>query len=353
MSLIDAPTRPAPARASSLLLAPSVVGHRGSSGHRPEHTLAAYRHAIASGADEIELDLVPTADGVLIARHDAELSRTTDIAQRPEFAHRVGTALVDGETQRGWFVEGFTLAEIRTLRARERFAAMRPSSALHDDAEQVPTLAEVLHLAQAEGLRRGRPVGVLLELKHCARFAGMGLDVVDLLLDTLAGLGMDHPWSGVSVMSFEPGVLERLAGRTRLGLVQLIEAGIGGPADLWGTAGELTWAELASPRGLARIDEYADGLGVHKHLVLARDARGRLAGSTGLVGAAHRRGMTVHVWTLRAENRFLPTDLRRGTDPHVHGDLAAEVRAALDAGVDGVITDHPDVAVAALGRPRR
>ncbi|MGN0065077.1 MAG: glycerophosphodiester phosphodiesterase family protein [Nocardioides sp.] len=339
---------PLASQTPSLVLAPSVAAHRGASGSRPEHTLDAYRTAVRVGADEIELDLVITADGVLVARHDAELSATTDVARHPEFAARRTTKVVDGATMSGWFVEDFTLAELKRLAARERFPRLRPANTTHDGAEGVPTFSEVLAMVGAESVRRGRPVGVLVELKHAARFAALGLEVVTPLLADLARHGLDHAWSRVSVMSFETTVLREVASRSALPVVQLLGAGRGGPPDLVAddTRG---WAELCTPEGLARIDEYADGVGPHRNRVLPRDTAGRIGRPSTLVDDAHRLGLTVHVWTLRAENRFLPTNLQVGTDPRAHGDLAGEVSAFLAAGVDTVITDHPEVAVGVLG----
>ncbi len=318
-------------RAQSLVLTPAVVAHRGASGHRPEHTLEAYRTAIRMGVDDIELDLVSTRDGVLVARHDLELSATTDVAWRPEFAHLRRTLIVDGVAQPGWFVQDFTLAELKTLATRERMPGTRPGNAAYDGAEGIPTLTEVLAMVGAESARRGRPVGVLLELKHAAHHDSIGLPLDVPLLRDLGRHGLDHPWARVGLMSFEATVLRRLAGRTRLPLVQLLEAHDGvGPADL------------------DRIDEYADGIGPHTSLVLPRDAGGAIGAPSTLVRDAHRRGLTVHVWTVRGENRFLPTNLRHGWAPDALGDMAAEVRALLAAGVDGVITDHPEAALAAV-----
>jgi glycerophosphoryl diester phosphodiesterase len=318
----------------SLALAPTVVGHRGASGCRPEHTLAAYREAIAHGADDIELDLVITRDGVLVARHERELSATTDVARHPELAARRTTRVVDGVPVTGWFADDLTLAELRTLTTRERWPDLRPTNTAYDGAERVPTFDEVLALVAAESARRGRGIGVMVELKDTADLAARGLAVDGPLLADLARHGLDHPWARVTIMAFEPAVLRRLAGRTRLPLVQLIDH---------------ERRALATPAGLDEVDEYADGIGPHKTLVLPPGPDGWLAGPSGLVREAHGRGLTVHVWTLRAENRHLPRDFRRGGDPGAHGDLAAEVRALVDAGVDGLITDHPDlVRVAAM-----
>ena len=324
-------TREAVHRTSSLVPTPAVVAHRGASGHRPEHTLDAYRTAIRMGVDDIELDLVATRDGVLVARHDLELSATTDVADRPGLAHLRRTLVVDGAEEHGWFVQDLTLAELKTLAARERMPGSRPGNAAYDGAEGVPTLTEVLAMVGAESVRRGRPVGVALELKHAAHHDAAGLPLDVPLLRELARQGLDHPWARVTLMSFEAPVLRRLAERTRLPVVQLLDRG-----------------HAVTPDELDRIDEYADGLGAHRSLVLPRDARGAIGAPSSLVRDAHRRGLTVHAWTVRAENRFLPTNLRRGTAPDALGDMAGEVRALLAAGVDGVITDHPEEALSVV-----
>ena len=324
-------TREAVHRTSSLVPTPAVVAHRGASGHRPEHTLDAYRTAIRMGVDDIELDLVATRDGVLVARHDLELSATTDVADRPRLAHLRRTRVVDGVEQHGWFVQDLTLPELKTLAAHERMPGTRPGNTAYDGAEGVPTLTEVLAMVGAESVRRGRPVGVALELKHAAHHDAAGLPLDVPLLRELARQGLDHPWARVALMSFEAPVLQRLAERTRLPVVQLLDRG-----------------HPVTPDELDRIDEYADGLGAHTSLVLPRDPDGAIGAPSSLVRDAHRRGLTVHAWTVRAENRFLPTNLRRGTAPDALGDMAGEVRALLDAGVDGVITDHPEEALSVV-----
>ncbi|HSU03060.1 MAG TPA: glycerophosphodiester phosphodiesterase family protein [Nocardioides sp.] len=334
--------------APSLVLSPAVVAHRGASGHRPEHTLDAYRTAIRMGADDIELDLVSTRDGVLVARHDLELSATTDVAGRAELAHLRRTVVVDGEEQHGWFVQDLTLREVKTLTARERMPAIRPANTWYDGAEGIATLTEVLAMVGAESARRGRPVGVMLELKHAAHHDAIGLPLDVPLLRELARHGLDHPWARVGLLSFETTILRRLAGRTGLQLVQLLDTAHHRPADLVAAGDPRTYGDLLTPDGLAWIDEYADGIGAHASLVLPRDRTGAIGAPSSLVRDAHRRGLTVHVWTVRGENRFLPTNLRRGSAPHALGDMAAMVRALLDAGVDGVITDHPESALAAL-----
>lgn len=331
----------------SLVVTPAVVAHRGASGRRPEHTPAAVREAVRDGVDDVELDVVPTRDGVLVVRHDAELSATTDVASRSELADRRTTKDVDGRSVTGWFAEDLTLEEVRRLRARERHPAARPGSAAHDGREAVATLSELLAVVRAESERRGRSVGVMVEVKGAARAAALGLPVEEPLLADLRRHGLDHPRSRVTLMSFETTVLRRLARATTVPLVQLLDRPDRRPADLAAVGDPTTYADLATPEGLALVDDYADGVGAHKDLVLPRRPDGTLGVPTDLVREAHRRWLTVHVWTLRAENRHLPADLRSEGGPDAHGDLRAEARAFLDAGVDGLICDHPEVALAA------
>jgi len=321
-------------RTPSLVVTPAIVGHRGASGHRPEHTLEAYRTAIRMGVDDIEIDLVSTRDGVLVARHESELSGTTDVTEHLEFASRRDTRTIDGHKVTGWFTEDFTLAELKALTARERLPATRPANAAYNGREGIATLTEILAMVHAESMRRGRSVGVMVELKHAAYFDSIGLPLDEPLLAALRRHDLDQPWARVSLMSFETGILRRLAMRTRLPIIQLLAVGE-------------RHADLRTPEGLARIDEYADGIGPHKSLVLPRDERGAIGEPSSLVRDAHRLWLTVHVWTVRVENRFLPSNLRRGDAPDAPGDMAGEVRALLDVGVDGVITDHPELAVAA------
>jgi glycerophosphoryl diester phosphodiesterase len=345
-------TAPLPGRTSSLVLTPAVVAHRGASGHRPEHTLGAYRTAIRMGVDDIELDLVSTRDGVLVARHESEISRTTDVADHPGLAHLRTTRTIDGVEITGWFVEDLTLAQLKTLTARERMPRMRSANTAWDGTEGVPTFTEVLAMVGAESVRRGRPVGVMVELKHAAYFDSIALPLDGPLLADLARHGLDHPWARVTLMSFEPTILRRLAGRTRLPVVQLLDAAHRRPADLAALGDPTTYGDLVTREGLAWVDDYADGIGPRKDLVLPRDADGAVGQPSSLVRDAHRAGLTVHVWTLRSENRFLPTNLRIGAAPDAPGDMAGEARLLLDAGVDGIITDHPEVALRAAREVR-
>ena len=305
-----------------------VIAHRGASGERPEHTLAAYDLAIAQGADYIEPDLVPTKDGVLVARHENEISGTTDVADRPEFADRRTTKLIDGEEITGWFTEDFTLAELRTLRARERLPEVRPQNTRYDGLYQVPTLAEVIQLVQAREAETGRRIGLYPELKHPTYFEALGHDVAATLVEQLHAAGYRGEDAPVFIQSFEVGVLERLDTMTDLRLVQLASSS-GGPFDRQ----DVSYAEMLEPAGLARIASYAHGIGVAIPLVLDADG-----GSTGLVERAHEAGLLVHAWTVRNEPEFLPEALR-SPEP---GFGANVLRTLLKrVGVDGVFDDYP------------
>lgn len=317
-----------------------VIAHRGASARRPEHTLAAYRLAVAEGADAVEPDVVATRDGALVVRHENEVSGTTDVAARPEFAGRRTTKTVDGRAVTGWFTEDLTLAEVKTLRAVERLPGLRPRSAAYDGQFEVPTLDEVVALAAELGAARGRPVGVYPEVKHPGHFRRIGLPLEAPLVETLRQWGLDGRDDPAWVQSFEPGSLELLRGLTRLRLVQLVGPE-GAPAD----RPERTFRDLTTARGLATVATYADVLGPATSMVLD----GALA-PTPLVADAHRAGLAVHAWTVRPENAFLPPPLRAGGEPDAWGDLAGHVRALAAAGVDGLFTDAPAEALAALGR---
>jgi glycerophosphoryl diester phosphodiesterase len=333
----------APTRASSLVVTPAVVAHRGACGYRPEHTLEAYRLAIRMGADDIELDLVCTKDGVLVARHESELSATTDVAAHPEYADRFTTRRLDGVERQGWFVDDFTLSELKRLTARERYADLRPASAAYDGACGIPSFNEVLAMVRAESTMAGRTVGVMAELKHAAHHDTLGLPLDRALLADLRRHGLDHPRSRVTVMSFETTILRRLAAQTGVPLVQLLGDAAEQPHDLAAVGDPTTYGDLVTPEGLARIDEYADGIGPRLAAVLPRDLAGNVSTPSTLVRDAHRLWLTVHVWTLRQENRFLPANLQGTGGPEAAGDLAGYARMLLAAGVDGLITDHPDL----------
>ena len=326
----------------------TVIGHRGASGHRPEHTLAAYETAILQCADYIEPDLVSTKDGVLVARHENEIGGTTDVAARAEFAGRRTTKVVDGQSLTGWFTEDFTLAELRTLRAKERIPALRPANTAFDGLYEVPTFDEVLDLARRSTTCDGEPVGVYPETKHPTYFDSIGLSLEEPLVAQLRADGMDHGRSRVVVQSFETGNLRELDRHTRVPLAQLVNCS-GAPYDLVAAGDTRTYADLVTPRGLAGIARYADGVGLCKDVMIPRESDGSLGEPTPVIRDAHRAGLDVHGWTFRAENQFLPTEFRSSTDPAAHGDLAGEIRRFVAAGMDGAFSDHPDLAVAAVG----
>jgi glycerophosphoryl diester phosphodiesterase len=293
----------------------TVIAHRGASGERPEHTLEAYRLAIDEGADYIEPDLVMTRDRVLIARHENEIGGTTDVAQHPEFAARRRTQIIDGESMTGWFTEDFTLSEIKSLRARERLPELRPQNRRFDGQFLVPTFDHIMQLIMSANRQpgRNRPIGVYPETKHPAHFSAIGLPLELALLDTLRRYRYAQPGSPVFIQSFDPRNLRQFRSMTQLPLVQLLEHELGDLAD---TA------------------KHADAIGIAKALATPE-----------AVQAAHAANLKVHVWTFRAENEFLPSDLKAGDDPAGRGNLQAEIRRFLDRGIDGFFVDFPAIGV--------
>jgi len=323
---------------------PLVVGHRGASGYRPEHTLASYELAIEMGADYIEPDLVSTKDHQLVARHENDITGTTDVASHPEFADRRTTKTIDGNPITGWFTEDFTFAELRTLRAKERLPAIRPANTAFDGLYQIPTLQEVIDLAKRHH------VGIYPETKHPTYFRGIGLPLEEPLVATLRANGYRGPKAKVFIQSFEVGNLKRLNRMTDVPLVQLIDE-VGKPYDFVVSGDPRTYADLIKPAGLAEIAGYADGLGPSKNLIVPRDAQNRLRQPTTLVRDAHKAGLVVHPWTFRRENNFLPEDFRQGNPAspvylQATGDFPAELRLFYELGVDGLFSDNSDVAVA-------
>jgi glycerophosphoryl diester phosphodiesterase len=306
-----------------------VIGHRGASGHRPEHTLAAYELAADLGADFLEPDLVATRDGALIARHENEISETTDVADRPEFRGRRTAKTVDGRTVTGWFTEDFTLAEIKTLRARERLASRDRS---FDGRFEVPTFAEILALARRKSAEAGRPIGVYPETKHPTYFRVLGLPLEEPMLAALSRAGWTGREAPVFLQSFETGNLRKLRAMTDLPLIQLLEEE-GRPWD-WEAAGDpRTYRDLTTPAGLAEIAAYADGIGPSKRLIVPARPDGSLAEPTTLVDDAHRAGLLVHPWTFRSDPPFLA--------PEYGGDPGREYAQHFSLGVDAVFSDFP------------
>ncbi|MFY1697524.1 MULTISPECIES: glycerophosphodiester phosphodiesterase [unclassified Solwaraspora] len=325
---------------------PLVIAHRGASGYRPEHTLEAYRLAIRQGADYIEPDLVPTADGVLVARHENEISGTTDVATRPEFADRRTTKTIDGVSVTGWFTEDFTLAELRTLRAVERLPQVRPTNTAFDGQFLVPTLQEVIDLARSESRRLGRTIGIYPETKHPTYFRSIGLPLEEPLVATLRRNKLTSRSDAVFIQSFETANLRALDTMIDVRLVQLLNS-TGRPYDFTVAGDRRTYADLATPEGLRWIAGYADGIGPNKDLIVPRDATGALRPPSTLIRDAHRVRLVVHAWTFRAENQFLAADHRIGTDPAARGDITSEYELFFGLGLDGLFADHPDTAVAA------
>ena len=329
-----------------------VIGHRGAAGYRPEHTLASYELAIRLGVDVIEPDLVATADGVLVARHEPEISGTTDVARHPCFADRRTTRVVDGVPVTGWFTDDLTLAELRTLRAVERIPALRPGNARYDGRDRVPTFDEILDLAVRASRRHGRRIGVAPEAKHPTYFRERGLPLEPALVRSLDRAGLNRAGTGVYVQCFEVSTLVSLRAALRVSLVQLTSAG-GAPYDLAAAGDPRTYADLTTPAGLRQVARYADVLGPDKTQIVPRDRAGASLPATTLVRDAHRAGLAVVPYTFRNENAFLPLELRTGTDPAAHGDAAAEYARFLGLGVDGVFSDHGDTARAAWDAHRR
>jgi glycerophosphoryl diester phosphodiesterase len=333
---------------------PLIIGHRGASGYRPEHTLSSYLLAIEQGADFIEPDLVFTKDGQLVARHENEISGTTDVARHPELANRKTTKRVDGADVTGWFTEDLTLEELKTLRARERLPDLRPGNVQFDGQFQIPTLEEVIELAQSQSRARGRTIGIYPETKHPSYFASIGLAFEAQLVETLHRRGYRGPDAPVFIQSFETGNLKQLKRMTQLKLIQLIDVN-GAPYDLTAARDRRTSKDLLTPKGLAEIATYANGVGVNKDAIIPRDAAGFLQMPTSLIDDAHAVGLAVHPWTFRAENVFLPANFRVGDAgapefSKARGDLAAELAAFFALGLDGLFTDFPDEGVAARSK---
>lgn len=319
------------------LSAPIVIGHRGASGERPEHTLASYELAIDEGADFIEPDLVLTKDKVFVARHENDITGTTDVAGRPEFAARKTTKTIDGIAHTGWFTEDFTLAELKTLRAKERLPQLRPANAKYDGQFAIPTLAEVIALAKKRSKELGRTIGIYPETKHPSYFASIGLPMERHLVAELRAAGWDSAAAPVFIQSFEVNNLKLLHTLTGIRLIQLMD-GTGGPAD----GATLSYMSMITPAGLKAVAAYAWGIGPNKDMVDKGEGS-----PTTLVADAHKAGLRVHVWTFRAENFFLSASLKVGADPIAHGNVAEAMRRQLATGIDGFFTDFPLIGVTA------
>jgi glycerophosphoryl diester phosphodiesterase len=322
---------------------PLVIGHRGASGYRPEHTLNSYELAARMGADYIEPDLVLTRDGVLVARHEPEISGTTDVADRPEFADRRRTVLLDGIATTGWFTHDFTLAELKTLRAIERLPQVRQRNTIYNGLFTVPTFEEVLDLRQRLSRELDREIGIYPETKHPTYFRDLGLPFERPLVDALRRRRLDSAKAPVFVQSFEAANLRLLHEQFRLRVPKVfLTSATGNP---WNDP--RSYASYLTPAGLRELRAFVQGVGPAKDQVIPRNPDGTLARPTSLVADAHAAGLLVHPYTFRAENQFLPAELRIGTDPNAYGRAIDEQITFLRTGIDGVFTDNPDIGVLA------
>lgn len=332
---------------------PLVFGHRGASALRPEHTLAAYAKAIVDGADYVEPDLCSTRDGVLVARHEAYLSETTDVASHKEFASRKTRKTIDGEAHDGWFVDDFTLAELKTLRAVERIPQLRPGSAQYDGMFQVVTFEEIIDFVAAAAAAHGRIIGIVPELKHSTYFASVGLPLEDRFLSIIAA----HDYTRrnpVQIQSFEVANLQylrsKLGSRANLRLMQLVIAENVRPMDVATAGGKLTFAQMCTPAGLRDMARYADVVAPPTRAIIPLKKDGSLAAPTAIVHDAHQAGLRIEPWTFRPENRFLAADFRNGPDTaRNEAGSIAEMQRYLATGIDGFFTDDPALGRAALG----
>ncbi|WP_425247955.1 glycerophosphodiester phosphodiesterase [Streptomyces sp. NEAU-NA10] len=327
---------------------PTIIGHRGASGYRPEHTFGSYQLALDLGADIVEAgDLVPTKDGHLVCRHEPEIGGTTDVASHPEFADRRTTKVLDGVSTTGWFTEDFTLAELKTLRATERIPANRPHNTLYDGRWEIPTFEEVLKWQDEQTRKRGKQVWIYPELKHPTYFRKLGLGLEERVAKLLRKYGKDGRNAPVILQSFEPTSIQRLNKLVDNPLVVLLSGATTRPWDFVETGDPRTVADLVTRKGLREIAGYAQGIGPTLDLVIPKDASGNLTTPTTLVKDAHAVGLILHPYTMRNENPFLPANFRKGTDADAYGDVFGAYRTYFATGIDGVFTDQPDTGLLA------
>ncbi|WP_369245294.1 glycerophosphodiester phosphodiesterase [Streptomyces sp. R41] len=327
---------------------PTIIGHRGASGYRPEHTFGSYQLALDMGADIVEAgDLVPTKDGHLVCRHEPEIGGTTDVSAHPEFADRKTTKTLDGVATTGWFTEDFTLAELKTLRAVERIPANRPHNTLYNGRWEIPTFEEVLRWQDEQTRRRGKQVWIYPETKHPTYFRKLGLGLEERVAKLLHKYGKDKRNSPVILQSFEPTSIQRLNELVDNPLVVLLSTATSRPWDFVEAGDPRTVADLITPKGLREIAGYAQGIGPTLDLVIPKDASGNLTTPTTLVSDAHKRGLILHPYTMRNENPFLPANFRKGTDPTAYGDAFGAFQTYFETGIDGVFSDNADTALLA------
>jgi glycerophosphoryl diester phosphodiesterase len=327
---------------------PTVIGHRGASGYRPEHTFGSYQLALDLGADVVEAgDLVPTRDGHLVCRHEPEIGGTTDVSAHPEFADRKTTKTLDGVATTGWFTEDFTLAELKTLRAVERIPANRPHNTLYNGRWEIPTFEEVLRWQDEQTRKRGKQVWIYPETKHPTYFRSLGLGLEERVAKLLRKYGKDRKDSPVILQSFEPSSVERLNKLVGNPLVVLLSGANTRPWDFVQAGDPRTVADLVTPAGLEWIASYAQGIGPTLDLVIPKDAAGNLTTPTTLVADAHHAGLILHPYTMRNENPFLPASFRKGTAVDAYGDAFGAFEVYFATGIDGVFSDNADTAVLA------
>ncbi|WIY04713.1 glycerophosphodiester phosphodiesterase [Amycolatopsis mongoliensis] len=326
---------------------PVIIGHRGAPGYRPEHTLASYELAYRMGVDYVDVDLVPTKDGQLVARHEPEISGTTDVAKHPEFANRKKTLVIDGVSTTGWFTQDFTLAELKTLRAVERIPVNRPHNTLYNGRYRIASFQEVLDLTHRLGKELHRTLGTYPEVKHSTFFQSIGNPVEPKLVPILKRNGLDRPDAPAIIQSFEVSNLIALHKQVRTPLLQLTSAS-GAPADFVAKGDPRTYKDIVTPQGLRDVAKYAKYLGPDKGQIIPLDAAGNLTKPTAIVADAHQAGLKVQPYTFRNENPFLPANLRSSAEPDAYGDVFAEEAAFFKAGVDGFFADQPDTALESL-----
>src|SRR3954471_9697044 len=324
----------------------TIYGHRGAAGYRPEHTVGSYTLAARMGADYIEPDLVSTKDHVLVVRHEPAIGATTDVADHPEFAGRRTTKVIDGITfANDWFTEDFTLAELKTLRAKERLPDVRQRNTIYNGRYTIPTFQEVIDVRNQLSRELGRQVGLVPELKHSTYFRSIGLPLEQPFVQTLRRNHIDNRSGKVTVQSFEIGNLKALD-RLLPGvpLVQLFDTKTLKPGDVLAAGGTLTYGQMATPAGLRDVARYADVASPSKDYIVPRDATGRSLPPTTFIPDAHAAGLDVVAYTFRNENQFLPLELRLGTNPNEYGNAIAEYQQFYNLGIDGVFSDNPDTA---------
>lgn len=328
-----------------------VIGHRGASGYTPEHTLGSYALAITMGADYVEPDLVMTKDGHLVARHENEISQTTDVGQHPEFESRRRTQTVDGQELTGWFTEDFTLEELKTLRAVERIPEIRPGNARMNGAFEIPTFQEIIKLVKSMQRSQCRVIGIYPEIKHSTHFQNLGLAMERPVVETFLAFNYWRSCDPVYIQSFEISNLKELKKITNLKLLQLFDEKSAQPFDQVVRGSNLTYENMATAEGLKEVAKYASAVGPDKSYIIPRDENNRLGAVTSFVEDAHAVDLKVHPYTFRAENSFLPKEFQsEDPSPAALGDLLGELNAYFAAGVDGLFADQPDKAVRARGK---